>query len=328
MLVVVPTETGSYRSPTFFTFGAVWRHTAPRRSTGGSFPSSKMRIIVRSLTPKTTPSRLTVSPALSSRTSSSASGVLNRCAAIGRPLPSLFDPTVGIDPGRRAFPAPALQSHGHRILGDMGMGVLDLHPERRSIAAQTHGPDARRVDGLQKLALQGGDRLLRVRRADRPPDSLLRELHRQVSSAAESDSYQRRWARFATGLDDTLEHESLDAGQPVGWRQHREERHVFRAGPLGHHFQLDVSGLLQELDVDHGNALTGVGLRIRASDRMAYRRPQRMLSRRPLHTVGDRRQKQRAIVVDTAPDPDLVHGRAGVLADQELASLRDVQVLQ
>ena len=43
-LVVVPMQTGSYLSPTLRTPGAVCSRKAPRRSMGGSTPSSKMRI--------------------------------------------------------------------------------------------------------------------------------------------------------------------------------------------------------------------------------------------------------------------------------------------
>src|SRR2546430_12090835 len=85
MLVVVPTESGSYLpGPTFRTFGAVCNKAAPRQSTGGATCSSKTRIMLASRMPKITPSRSTESPTRSWRTSDSVKGVLNRYSTMNR----------------------------------------------------------------------------------------------------------------------------------------------------------------------------------------------------------------------------------------------------
>ncbi len=69
-LVVVPMQTFSYLpGPSLRTPGAVWSRNAPFRSIGGSTPSSKMRICVRSRMPMMWPCTVTSSPARSFRIS-------------------------------------------------------------------------------------------------------------------------------------------------------------------------------------------------------------------------------------------------------------------
>src|SRR5919109_245724 len=92
-LVVVPTHIGSYTpGPSLRTFGAVWSRKAPFRSSGGSTPSSKMRMCERSRMPMMWPSTSTSSPALSSRIASSVVGKVRRLE-----LAVILDLPVGVD---------------------------------------------------------------------------------------------------------------------------------------------------------------------------------------------------------------------------------------
>ena len=83
-LVVVPMQIFSYLpGASLRTFGAVCSRNAPRRSIGGSTPSSKMRICVRSRMPMMWPWTITSSPARSFRIScSSVIGNVTSCVAM------------------------------------------------------------------------------------------------------------------------------------------------------------------------------------------------------------------------------------------------------
>src|ERR1043166_2418775 len=130
MLVVVPTDSGSYLpGPTLCTLGAVCNKAAPCQSTGGRTPWSKTRIRLASRTPKMMPSRVTESPMASWRTSASVSGVLNRNSAIA---------TI-VRPGRTARQSGIARS---------GKGGLAVGKVRCNVAAYV----SRRIISEEKLA--------------------------------------------------------------------------------------------------------------------------------------------------------------------------------
>src|SRR5436305_7392629 len=209
-LVVVPMQTGSYLSPTLRTPGAVWSRNAPRRSIGGSTPSSKIRICVRSRSPMMWPWTTTSSPARSSRIScSSAIGKVTSCRAISvepfqvtlcykaSGLPVEVDGAVGGDMGGRAPRGPALVVDGHRVEGHVRVRVLDVTVQDGDVAAEAHRPDARLVQKLEQLLLKLGDVRVGIARPDRSRDRLLGKVHRVVGGAADPDPDNPGRARLA-----------------------------------------------------------------------------------------------------------------------------------
>src|SRR5919109_948823 len=211
-LVVVPTHIGSYTpGPSLRTFGAVWSRKAPFRSSGGSTPSSKMRMCERSRMPMMWPSTSTSSPALSSRIASSVVGKVRRLE-----LAVILDLPVGGDVRGRAARGPALVVDGDRIEGHVRVGVLDVHLQHGDVAAETHRANAGLVQQLEQLLLELRDVRIGILRADGPRDRFLREIHRVVGAAADADADDPRRTRLSAGIDDRLEHELLDPLHAVG----------------------------------------------------------------------------------------------------------------
>src|SRR5437868_9834489 len=232
-LVVVPMQTFSYLpSSSLRTPGAVWSRNAPSRSIGGSIPWSKMRICVRSRMPMMWPCTVTSSPARSLRIScGSVIGNVTSWFAISG-FPVVVDGAVGGDVRARAPRRPALVVDGDGVERHVRVGVLDVAVENGDVAAEPHRADAGLVQQAIELVLELRDDRVGVARADRARDRLLREVHRVVGGAADSDADDPRRTRLAAGADDRLEHELLDPLHAVGRHAHLEEAHVLRAGAL------------------------------------------------------------------------------------------------
>src|SRR4051794_16012662 len=186
-LVVVPMQTFSYLpSAIFRTPGAVWRRKAPRKSIGGSTPWSKMRICVRSRIPMMWPWTITSSPARSLRIScSSVIGNVTSWTVISE-LPVVFDVAVGRDVGGRAACCPALVVHRDGVERHVRVRVLDMALQHGHVAAEAHRADPRLVQQLEQLVLELRDDRIRIARADRARDCLLREIHRVVGGATDA----------------------------------------------------------------------------------------------------------------------------------------------
>src|SRR5579863_9021242 len=276
--VVVPMQTFSYLPlSSLRTPGAVWRRNAPVRSIGGSTPWSKIRICVRSRMPMMCPWTVTSSPARSlSISASSVIGNVTSCVAISQhphpgwgpiPPPSMpivwprnppfcansvpirrsssrlpveVDRAVGRDVRARAPRRPALVVDRHGVERHVRVRVLDVAVEHGDVAAEPHRPDPRLVEQPVELVLKLGDERIGVARADRPRDRLLREIHRVVRRAADSDTDDAGRARLAAGADDRLEHELLDPPHAVGRDAHLEEAHVLGAGALRHALHVEA----------------------------------------------------------------------------------------
>src|SRR5258705_6213818 len=130
--------------PSLRTFGAVCSRNAPRRSIGGSTPSSKMRICVRSRMPMMWPWTITSSPARSFRISfSSVIGNVTSWVAICLGLSVEVDGSVRGDVRRGAAGGPALVVHGDGGQRHVRVGVLDVTVEHRHVAAEGHRADGR-----------------------------------------------------------------------------------------------------------------------------------------------------------------------------------------
>src|SRR5919106_1632407 len=176
-LVVVPIDRGSYRpSPSLRTFGAVWRRNAPRRSIGGSWPWSKIRIWVRSRIPMMWPWTTTSSPARSFRTScSSVMGKVTSCVGTSG-LPVVVDGSVGGDVGCRSARGPALVVDGDGVQRHVRVRVLDVDEEDGGVAAEPHRPDPGLVEQVGQLDLELRHLGVGVAAADRSRDRLLRQV--------------------------------------------------------------------------------------------------------------------------------------------------------
>src|SRR3954463_8439753 len=174
--VVVPMQTFSYLpGPSLRTPGAVCSRNAPLRSIGGSTPWSKMRICVRSRMPMMCPSTSTSSPARSSRIASSLAGKV-RCLE----LTVILHCAVGTDVRACTPRRPALVVHRDRVERHVRVRVLDMALQHGHVAAEPHRPDAGLIQQPEQLLLQLRDVRVRVARADRTGDRLLREIHRVV----------------------------------------------------------------------------------------------------------------------------------------------------
>src|SRR6188472_1416752 len=262
-LVVVPMQTGSYLSPTLRTPGAVWSKKAPRRSIGGSTPSSKIRICVRSRMPMMWPWTVTSSPARSLRISaSSVIGNVTSCLAMAPGDPSGDCPRSWLEEPRPTCDECATSCSRLAVEVDGAVGG-DMR------ARASCGP-ALVVDGD------------RVERADRSRDRLLGEVHRVVRGATDPDADDPRRARLAARFDDRLEHELLDPLHAVGGDAHLQEAHVLRAGPLRHALDVEAVPVGDELPVHDREAVAGVRTGVLARDRVDGVRAQRMLDRRAL----------------------------------------------
>src|SRR5665647_2632924 len=236
-LVVVPMQTFSYLpGPSLRTLGAVWMSTLPLRSIWGCSPRSNMAIWVASRMPITVPSMRSFWPACSSRRASrSAIGNLSLSSeAIG-------DLPLRRDDGAGTACRPALQVHGHRVLGDVRVRVLDVHAEHGGAAAQAHGADAELVGGRIQLVFEGRDDRVVAVRAERAQNGLFGQRRTEVGGAAQADADDGRRARLGAGVDDALEHELLHGADAVGRDEHLEEAHVLRARALGQAVQLEVA---------------------------------------------------------------------------------------
>src|SRR6059058_418277 len=149
-LVVVPIETGSYLpGPSLRTPGAVCRRKAPFRSSGGSTPSSKIRICVRSRMPMMWPSTRTSSPACSSRIAASVVGNVRRLElTVVLNLPLRCDVRAGAACG------PALVVDRDRVQRHVRVRVLDVALQDGDVAAEPHRPDPRLVQQAVELLLE------------------------------------------------------------------------------------------------------------------------------------------------------------------------------
>src|SRR5437879_2328902 len=153
--VVVPMQTFSYLpGPSLRTPGAVCNRNAPCRSIGGSIPSSKIRICVRSRMPMMWPSTSTSSPACSSRIASSVVGKVIRFVS---ELTVVLHLSLGTHVRRRAARGPALVVDGDGVQRHVRVRVLDVALEHRDVAAEPHRPDPGLVQQLEQLLLELGD---------------------------------------------------------------------------------------------------------------------------------------------------------------------------
>src|SRR3954454_19495927 len=229
-LVVVPMQTFSYLpSATLRTFGAVCSRKAPLKSIGGSTPWSKMRICVRSRMPMMWPCTVTSSPARSLRIScGSVTGKRTSWWAISE-LPVELDVAGAVHVRRGAARGPALVVDGDRVQRHVRVGVLDVALQDGDVAAEAHRADPGLVQEPVELVLEFGDDRIGVARPDRAHDRVLRERHRVIGGAADSDADDPRWAGLAACADDRLEHELLDPLHAVGGGAHLQEAHVLGA---------------------------------------------------------------------------------------------------
>src|SRR3954463_1289492 len=204
--VVVPMQTFSYLpGPSLRTPGAVCSRNPPLRSMGGSMPSSKMRICVRSRMPMMWPSTVTSSPARSSRIASSLAGKVTRLE-----LTVELHLSVGGDVSARAPCRPALVVDRDGVERHVRVGVLDVARQDGDVAAEAHRADPGLVQQPVELVLELRHERVLVARPHRPRDRLLGEVHRVVGAAAQSDAHDPGRTRLAAGADDRLQHELLD----------------------------------------------------------------------------------------------------------------------
>src|SRR3954453_17096587 len=255
-LVVVPMQTFSYLpSATLRTFGAVCSRKAPFRSIGGSTPSSKIRICVRSRMPMMWPSTSTSSPARSTRIAASDAGKVMRFAS---ELAVIFDLSVGTDVRGGAARGPALVVDGDRVERHVRVRVLDVALQDGHVAAEPHRPDPRLVQQVEQLLLELGHVRVLVARADRPGDRLLREVHRVVGRASDPDSDDPGRAGLAARADDRLQHELLDPLHSIGGDAHLQEAHVLAAGALRDALDVEPVPVRDEVPVHDRKPVAGV----------------------------------------------------------------------
>src|SRR3954452_21416279 len=323
-LVVVPMQTFSYfPSATLRTFGAVCSRNAPFRSSGGSTPWSKMRICVRSRMPMMGPSTVTSSPACRSRIASSLAGKVRRLE-----LTVEVDLAVGVHVRRRTARRPALVVDGDRVECHVRVRVFDVALQHGDVSAEAHRPDACLVEQPEQLIFQLRNMRIRIPGPDRPRDRLLREIHRVIGAAADPDADDAGRAWLAASADDRLEHELLDAFHAVGGDAHLQERHVLAAGPLRHALHVEAVPIRDELPVHDREAVTGVRPGVLARDRVDGVRAERVLDRRALGAGLERRVNSCGVQGKMLADAARVNGDAGVLANEVLLGVRDLDVLE
>src|SRR6266516_1482382 len=164
-------QTFSYLpGPSFRTPGAVCRRKAPLRSIGGSTPSSKIRICVRSRMPMMWPSTNTSSPACNSRI---ASSVVGNVWCFASELTVVLNLPVGTEVRGRTPRGPALVVDGDRVQRHMRVRVLDVALEHGDVAAEAHRSDPGLVEELEQLVLELRHDGVAVPRPDRAHDRLL-----------------------------------------------------------------------------------------------------------------------------------------------------------
>ena len=228
----------------------------------------------------------------------------------------------GRAPGR-----PALVVDGDRVEGHVRVRVLDVAVEHRHVAAEAHRPDPGLVQEAHQLVLELGHDRIGVASADRPRDRFLREVHRVVGRAADPDADDPRRARLAARADDRLEHELLDPLDAVGGDAHLQEAHVLGARALRDALHVEPVPVRDEFPVHDRQAVAGVRTGVLPRDRVDGVRAQRMLQRRALGAGFQRRvnvgRVEREVLADTA----CVNGDAGVLADEVVLVVRDLDVL-
>ena len=234
---------------------------------------------------------------------------------------------VGGDVRRGAPRGPALVVDGDGVQRHVRVRVLDVALQDGDVAAEAHRPDARLVEEAEQLVLELRDERVGVARPDRAHDRLLREVHRVVGGAADADADDPRRARLAAGADDRLEHELLDPLHAVGGDAHLEEAHVLRARALRHALDVETVPVVDELPVHDRQAMADVRAGVLARDRVHGVRAQRMLDRRARSSVAQAFVDPRGMQREVLADAHVVDGDAGVLADEVLLAVGDVDVL-
>ena len=142
------------------------------------------------------------------------------------------------------------------------------------------------------------------------------------------DADDPRRARLPARADDRLEHELLDPGHPVGGDAHLEEAHVLRARALRHALHVEPVPVGDEVPVHDRHAVADVRPRVLARERVNGVRAQRMLDRRALRALFERRIDPRRVQREVLADLAVVDGDAGVLADEVLLGLGDRDVAE
>src|SRR5215203_1555692 len=230
--VVVPMHTGAM--PTGFassfgtlrTFGAVWMTAWPFRSKRVVRPRSNMWICVASRMPNSVRSRVTVSPARSSRTWRSSMGMVRTWCAMA--LEPVLD-AVGGDHRRGAPRRVALDVHGDGVHGDVRRGGLDVDRERGAASAQALRADAQRVHGDRQHLLELLAFRILAGRPERARRRHLGEVHAYIRGAADADADDGGRAHAAAELDDLVDDEGLDAVDALSRDEHLQERAVLAA---------------------------------------------------------------------------------------------------
>jgi hypothetical protein len=151
-------------------------------------------------------------------------------------------------------------------------------------------------------------------------------VHRVVGRAADADADDPRWARLAAGADDRLEHEPLDPLHAVRGDAHLQEAHVLAARALRDALHVEPVPVLDELPVHDREAIADVRPRVLARDRMYRVRAQGMLDRRARSACAQRVVDARRVERKVLADLRVVDGDAGVLADEVLLAVGDVDV--
>ena len=227
----------------------------------------------------------------------------------------------------RAAGGPALVVDGDRVEGHVRVRVLDVAVEDGYVAAEPHRADPGLVQQAHQLVLELGHDRIGVARADRPGDRLLGEVHRVVGRAADPDADDPGRARLAAGADDRLEHELLDPLHAVGGDAHLQEAHVLGARALRHALDVQPVPVGDELPVHDRQPVADIRAGVLARDRVDGVRAQRMFQRRALgaglQRLVDLGRVQREMLADAAG----VDGDPGVLADEVVPVVGDLDVL-
>src|SRR3989304_2432755 len=157
----------------------------PRRANRVVRPLSNMWMSVASRSPNNVSCKVTWSPTRSLRTSASLTG--SRMSWLVIALEPELD-ALGREGCPRATGGVALDVDGDRVHGDVGRRRLDVHRERRRIAAESLRADAEAVDRLGQFLLQLRPFRVVAGGAERPRRRHLGEMCAQIRGAADADA--------------------------------------------------------------------------------------------------------------------------------------------
>src|SRR5688572_27415594 len=203
---------------------------------------------------------------------------------------------------------------------------LDVHRERGRVPAQPLRADAELVHRAREALLELRAFGIVAAGAERARRGDLGEMHAQVGGAAHADTDDGRRAGLAAGVQHAIDHEGLDRVHALGRHRHPEPRVVLRARALGDHLDRQRFAILREIHVHHRYLPPAGGVLVLARDGVNDGRAQRMLARRALAALGDRLLERVAVDLDAGAYGDVVDRDAGVLAQQVVGLLGDLDI--